>query len=84
MATGVHLALALVDLFSRSWQSGSSAAMVLRLSFASSIKTPIFRKVKVDEIADLDPLDRLFEEALTAFMPKRNRQRKTVEKRLGL
>lgn len=87
MATGVHLALALVDLFSRSWQSGSSpAAMVLRLSFSFVDKTrPIFRKVKTDEVADLDPLDRLFEEALTAIYAQNGTvSAKTVEKRLGL
>ena len=72
---------------SRSWQSGSSpAAMVLRLSFSFVDKTrPIFRKVKADEVADLDPLDRLFEEALTAIYAQIGTvSAKTVEKRLGL
>lgn len=72
---------------SRSWQSGSSpAAMVLRPSFSFVDKTrPIFRKVKADEVADLDPLDRLFEEALTAIYAQNGTvSAKTVEKRLGL
>lgn len=87
MATGVHLALALVDLFSRAWQSGSSpAAMILRLSFSFVDKTrPIFKKSYRNEDVDLDPLDRLFEEALTAIYAQNGTvSAKTVEKRLGL
>ncbi len=87
MATGVHLALALVDLFSRAWQSGSSpAAMILRLSFSFVDKTrPIFKKMLRGEDTDLDTLDRLFEEALTAIYAQNGTvSAKTVEKRLGL
>lgn len=87
MATGVHLALALVDLFSRAWQSGSApAAMTLRLSFSFVDKTrPIFQKKYSGEDCDLDPLDRIFEEALTAIYAQNGTvSAKTVEKRLGL
>ena len=87
MATGVHLALALVDLFSRAWQSGTSpAAMILRLSFSFVDKTrPIFSKAYRNDDVDLDPLDRLFEEALTAIYAQNGTvSAKTVEKRLGL
>lgn len=41
--------------------------------------------MKADEVADLDPLDRLFEEALTAIYAQNGTvSAKTVEKRLGL
>lgn len=87
MATGVHLALALVDLFSRAWQSGSApATMTLRLSFSFVDKTrPIFDKKLRGEDCDLDPLDRLFEEALTAIYAQNGTvSARTVEKRLSL
>lgn len=87
MATGVHLALALVDLFSRAWQSGSAPVpMTLRLSFSFIDKTrSIFQKRAAEEQVDLDPLDRLFEEALTAIYAQNGTvSAKVIEKRLGL
>jgi hypothetical protein len=62
LATGKHLSLSLVDLFSRAWQTGAApGAMTLRLSFSFVDKTrPIFKKLYRDDDVDLDPLDRLF------------------------
>lgn len=87
LATGKHLSLSLVDLFSRAWQTGAApGAMTLRLSFSFVNKTrPIFKKLYREDEVDLDPLDRLFEEALTAIYAQNGTVSvKTVEKRLHL